>query len=82
MSRSTRFTKPDKRLIDLLTPDQLRIVKMTFTGASNQQIGYLMGKADQTIKNNLTSAFEVSGAKNRTHLAVMLWWEIEGRFRK
>jgi DNA-binding NarL/FixJ family response regulator len=82
MQRQRRQPDPDNRLVDLLTPDQLRIVKMTFMGASNQQIAYLTGRAERTIKNTLTNAFDATGAKNRTHLAVMLWWEIEGRFRK
>lgn len=66
-------------MIDLLTPNQLRMVKMTFTGVSDAQIAYLMGKSAQTVKNAFTSAFSTTGARNRTHLAALVWWELEGK---
>ena len=77
-----RRVDPDKRLVDILTPDQLRMVKMTFTGASNAQIAYLMGIAVKTVKNQLTLAYRYAGAANRPHMAALLWWEIEGRLSK
>jgi DNA-binding CsgD family transcriptional regulator len=80
MSRQERNFKRDRSILDLLTPEQYRIVKMTFTGASNQQIAYLMGIGEQAVKNQLTRAYGVTGARNRTHLAVLVWEETEGRF--
>lgn len=79
MSRHYRRIDPDKRLVDLLTPSQLRFVKMTFTGASDAQIAYLTGKAVQTIKNDFNRAYRATGARNRAQLAALVWWEIEGK---
>jgi DNA-binding CsgD family transcriptional regulator len=70
------------RVIDALTPDQLRMVKMTFTGASDKQIAYLSGTEEKTVKNALSAAYAATGAKNRPHLAALVWWEIEGRLKK
>jgi DNA-binding NarL/FixJ family response regulator len=82
MSRRERYFDRDRSILDLLTPDQVRLVKMTFTGASDAQIAHLTGKAVQTVKNEFYRAYRATGTRNRTHLAAMVWGETEGRLKE
>lgn len=54
----------------LLTPRELRILKLVVDGCTNAQIASRLHLGTQTVKNQLTVLMERVGVKNRVQLAV------------
>lgn len=62
-----------------LTPRQYEIALLVMDGMTNKAIAIALGVSINTIKAELTLAFERIGVSNRTELALKLWWELEGK---
>ena len=55
-----------------LTPQQQRIMKLICTGKPNKQIAYELSLAEATVKAHITALLRRLGARNRTQAVVMV----------
>jgi DNA-binding NarL/FixJ family response regulator len=69
MSTAIRITE-HVTLEQLLTPRQFQIAGMVRDGHPNQDIAQLIGIAENSVKRQLTEAFDRAGCDNRVRLAV------------
>ena len=63
------FTKREMELMKLLIVD----------GPSNREMARQLFMSEKTVKFHISSAMRKVGAKNRTHLALMMKEHIDGR---
>jgi DNA-binding CsgD family transcriptional regulator len=56
-----------------LTDTQKRLCELVLQGKQNKAIAFELGRSNFTVRNNLRLMFKLSGATNRTQLA--LWYE-------
>ncbi len=49
---------------------QMQILEYAMVGKSNQEIAYILGIREKTVKNHLTSAFRKMDVANRTQAVV------------
>lgn len=66
-TRTTRAATPDLR--DRLTPQELQVVRLAATGATNRDIGAQLYLSPRTVGHHLYRAFPKLGVANRAELA-------------
>ena len=54
----------------MLTPRDLRMVRILASGATNREIAARLGLREQTVKNRLSAIYSRLGLRNRLELAV------------
>jgi DNA-binding NarL/FixJ family response regulator len=54
-----------------LTPRELEVLRLMATGATNQEIGQLLGISHETTRKHVTRIIDKLGARNRTHAAII-----------
>jgi DNA-binding NarL/FixJ family response regulator len=62
---------PESGLIDQLTPQELQVVRLAATGATNRDIGAQMFLSPRTVAQHLYRAFPKLGITTRTELAAL-----------
>lgn len=60
------------RMLNLLTPRQLEIVRLVGGGGSNKEIANRLRLSEKTVKAHLTSAFQKLGISDRLRLALLV----------
>lgn len=65
MELNTPFTTAELDEVDL------RIIELVTEGCANKDIALRVFLSCQTVRNRLTHIFDITGAGNRTQLAVM-----------
>lgn len=58
------------RVLDRLTPKEMRIVALIVQGCKNREIGLRLKTTEQVIKNYLRSIFDKTGVSDRLELAL------------
>ncbi len=54
------------------SPRVRAVVRLLVQGKSNKEIAYAMGIAENTVKNHLSKAYELTGTLDRIQLALLL----------
>jgi len=62
---------PESRLVGRLTPQELQVVRLAATGATNRDIGAQMFLSPRTVAQHLYRAFPKLGITTRTELAAL-----------
>lgn len=62
---------PRQRQLDLLTPQEQRVLSLITEGLTNRQIGDRLGLAEKTIKNYVSVVLAKLGLQRRTQAAVL-----------
>lgn len=62
---------PESGLLDQLTPQELQVVRLAATGATNRDIGAQMFLSPRTVAQHLYRAFPKLGIATRTELAAL-----------
>ncbi len=62
---------PRQRRLDLLTPQEQRVLSLITEGLTNRQIGDRLGLAEKTIKNYVSVVLAKLGLQRRTQAAVL-----------
>jgi DNA-binding NarL/FixJ family response regulator len=70
--RQGPVTEIDNPVLNELTPQQQRIMKLICTGKANKQIAYELSLAEATVKAHITALLRRLGARNRTQAVVMV----------
>jgi DNA-binding NarL/FixJ family response regulator len=60
-----------EKVIDELSPAQLRVLREMALGKQNKQIAHDLHIAEATVKSHLASAFRIIGTSNRTQATIM-----------
>ncbi len=66
-----RRGNPRHRQLDLLSPQEQRVLSLITEGMTNRQIGADLGLAEKTIKNYVSSILAKLGLQRRTQAAVL-----------
>lgn len=61
-----------RRLDAALTPAEQPVLELLCTGMSNKEIASALGKADTTVKNQISSILRKAGVQSRCQL--MAWY--------
>jgi DNA-binding NarL/FixJ family response regulator len=64
-----------ERAVAILTPRQLEVLKELERGASNKEIGKLLGLSPGTVKIHVNSILKALGVRNRTEAALHFYGE-------
>ncbi|WP_327584683.1 helix-turn-helix transcriptional regulator [Nonomuraea sp. NBC_00507] len=71
--RATGLSQPDRSgagdPLDVLTPQELQVVRLAVTGASNREIGAHLFLSPRTVASHLYKAFPKLGVSSRAELA-------------
>ncbi len=62
---------PRQRQLDLLTPQEQRVLSLITEGLTNRQIGDRLGLAEKTVKNYVSVILAKLGLQRRTQAAVL-----------
>jgi DNA-binding NarL/FixJ family response regulator len=54
-----------------LTPRELDVLRLMANGASNQEIGQVLGISHETTRKHVTRIIDKLGARNRTHASII-----------
>ncbi len=65
-----------------LTPRQYEIALLAMDGMSDKSIGLALGISKYTVKNLLQQAYTILNISSRLELALVLWWDTEGRYKE
>ncbi|MGC1206638.1 MAG: response regulator transcription factor [Ornithinimicrobium sp.] len=66
-----RRGNPRRRQLDVLSPQEQRVLALITEGMTNRQIGTDLGLAEKTIKNYVSSILAKLGLQRRTQAAVL-----------
>lgn len=58
-----------------LTQQEIRVLRLVATGASNPEIAHIMGIEGRTVRFHLGNLFQKTGVSNRGKLAAWAWRE-------
>ncbi|MGN9847347.1 response regulator transcription factor, partial [Nonomuraea sp. H19] len=71
--RATGLSQPDRSRaghpLDVLTPQELQVVRLAVTGVSNREIGAQLFLSPRTVASHLYKAFPKLGVSSRAELA-------------
>ena len=67
------MTPIEPGVLDQLDPVNTSILCMIAEGLSNREIADRVFLSYQTVRNRVSQLFDVTGATNRTQLALMMW---------
>lgn len=56
-----------------MTPAEIEIFKLCGQGYSDREIAQMRGTTQSELRTHMKHAIERQGARNRTHLAVLVW---------
>lgn len=65
-------TKRFASVLECLTGTELEILRLLMDGAENKELAYRLDIPPDTIKSHVAAIMRKTGARNRTHAAVMM----------
>lgn len=65
-----------RSLLDTLTPQEMKILKLVVEGKTNKEIAKVVGLSDKTVRNYLSNVFQKLNVERRSHaVAVFLKYD-------
>jgi DNA-binding CsgD family transcriptional regulator len=70
-SANTSLSHSSGGAIRDLTPRELNVLRLMASGATNQEIGQILGISHETTRKHVTRIIDKLGARNRTHASII-----------
>ncbi len=62
-----------------LSEREYQVALLIMRGHTNREIAGRLGITEETVKCHVSKALVTTGARDRTQLAMKVWWETEGK---